>query len=753
MQSRNNLITGGRFSKTIIVAIWLGCFLYAHSLLAGNDGPQAFTTEDALNVRIPRTLSLSDDGLYLAVTFRSHSDRLNVDHGRFGDPTYIAPSFSEVFVINTKTGDTKKLLQDKVQMRSFAWSPDSKTLAFLLRKDNEFSLYTYDREKRKVKKIKLKTKKSIASNSPLLWRPDNSGLLLTLRESNWAESSRKMYLDLSEGPIIVQDSREPFLAWDAVRNWNDLGVLTLVDPRSGSVKELLPETRVGNIEQEKSGAFITYIETNPYETAYKRNAGREYEMFMLDMQDNKIKSVRKKSKTRINPRWNSTGDVFAFSNKGDIFLQSVTDTSEKNLTRKYRTQVADDDTTKLKYSLVRWQTDDTALLISSQSGFHLLHTEKDSIELILENKKDDDTSPKLEVVSWSPDSRFLYLSFSTKNKWQRGLVKYDLQTRQMSDLVKDDNLYSNWHFSEDGQRIVYAFSDGDMPNDLYATDPALKEKLRLTDVNPWLDEKSLTRSELIEYLDVDGEKLYGILYYPVNYEPGKKYPLVAEVYETFFNNGFNTRMNLLANAGYFGFRPSVNFQIGFPGEAWLKGVTAGINKLIDRGLVDGDRLGVQGTSYGGYATNLLITQTDRFAAAINISGKVNIISFLGDSPKITTRNYRAAETGQDRLGATLWEQPQKYLAHTAILNADRITTPLLMLTGEGDWNVPATNQREMYYALRRLKKEVVWVHYMNAGHGAGRSGTVEDFHDHWNRVLDWYKEHFDKVNQKHITKK
>jgi dipeptidyl aminopeptidase/acylaminoacyl peptidase len=76
--------------------------------------------------------------------------------------------------------------------------------------------------------------------------------------------------------------------------------------------------------------------------------------------------------------------------------------------------------------------------------------------------------------------------------------------------------------------------------------------------------------------------------------------------------------------------------------------------------------------------------------------------------------------------------------------ADRIETPLLMLTGEGDWNVPATNQREMYYALRRLGKEVVWVHYMRAGHGAGRTSTVEDFHDHWNRILGWYKEHFEK---------
>jgi dipeptidyl aminopeptidase/acylaminoacyl peptidase len=195
-------------------------------------------------------------------------------------------------------------------------------------------------------------------------------------------------------------------------------------------------------------------------------------------------------------------------------------------------------------------------------------------------------------------------------------------------------------------------------------------------------------------------------------------------------------------------QPSVDLEIGFPGEAWMKGVTTAINSLMEKGMVDGKRLGIHGTSYGGYATNLIITQTDRFAAAINISGKVNIISFLGDSEKITTRNYNAAEEGQDRIGATLWEQPQKYWEHSAVMYADRIETPLLLLTGHGDWNVPDTNTREMYYGLRRLEKEVVWVNYMGAGHGAGRAGSEEDYRDHWGRIIEWYDTHFQKALEK-----
>ncbi|HIF38552.1 MAG TPA: S9 family peptidase [Gemmatimonadetes bacterium] len=382
------------------------------------------------------------------------------------------------------------------------------------------------------------------------------------------------------------------------------------------------------------------------------------------------------------------------------------------------------------------------MLLSSQAGYHILDIQSGDIALIYGFEDEEDERPNLEIESWTDDGKYLYISYSASDRWERGLLRYNVETQSSEDLTLDQNLYRNWNISDDASTIVYSKTDGDMPPEVWVSGNSFNKPRRLTELNPWTKDIKLTKSELISYLNVDGKRLYGILYYPIDYDPQKTYPLVAEIYETFFDNGFNANMNLLANQGWFGFRPSVDLEIGFPGEAWVKGVTTAINAVIDRGLVDENKLGVHGTSYGGYATNLLITQTNRFAAAINISGKVNIISFLGDSEKITTRNYIAAEEGQDRIGATLWEQPQKYIAHSAIMFADRIDTPLLMLSGEDDWNVPETNQREMYYALRRLGKKVTWVNYMRAGHGAGRAGTKEDFLDHWNRIFDWYATYF-----------
>jgi dipeptidyl aminopeptidase/acylaminoacyl peptidase len=240
----------------------------------------------------------------------------------------------------------------------------------------------------------------------------------------------------------------------------------------------------------------------------------------------------------------------------------------------------------------------------------------------------------------------------------------------------------------------------------------------------------------VTYRDTDGKPLYGVLRYPVDYEKGRSYPAVFELYETFFDNGFSTRAAFLANNGYAVFHPSVNLVIGQPGEAWIKGVTSAANRLIEMGVADPERLGVQGTSYGGYATVLLITQTDRFKAAVNVSGKVNMVSFYTDSARMGVRNTHAPEKSQDRIGGTLWEFPERYLAHSAVLHADRIKTPLLTISGDQDPNVPASQSREIYYALRRLGKEVEWVRYVNGAHRPPNS--VAESIDFEQRILAWH---------------
>jgi len=715
----------------------------------GAQALRPFTMDDALRVRSVGIADATDNARWIAATATTSRSRMNTDHYRFGDPTYIAPSLAEVMVLDAESGAERALFSDPAQVTSLSWSPSGDRLAFLHLVGDQVRLEVWNRSSGEMRPVRLRPDREIMWGTPLEWLPDGTGLVLEVRTPTWAAEARAAYEAMEVGPIVVQDSSEPFLSWDAVRNRGSLAELALLSLSSGDLRILAPEAGYQDVRVGPDGTHVTYTTATPLKTSYSRGKGTEYAYFMLDLAEgSEPREIMEKGEDRIRADWAPDGSGFAWSDGGDVFFKTPEADSARNLTADFRRPLSESDSTRRSFSLERWSPDSDGFLLRAQDGYYLL-MESGEPELVWpfpgENREEWGEAPGLSIEQWTDDGRYLYASRSARDRWERGLVRYDLDRRQEDVLVLDSDLYRSWTVAKDGSRVVFRRSDGDRPDELWAASGTFENARPLTDMNPWLDEVAISESRLIKYLDVDGEELYGIIHLPPDYQEGTAYPLVAEIYETFFDNGYNYSAQTLAAQGWIMLQPSVDLEIGFPGEAWMKGVTTAINSLIDEGMVDGRRLGVHGTSYGGYAANFLITQTDRFAAAINISGKVDIISFLGDSEKITTRNYNAAEETQDRIGATLWEQPQKYWAHTAVLYADRIETPLLLLTGHGDWNVPDTNTREMYYALRRLGKEVVWVNYMRAGHGAGRAGTVEDYRDHWSRIIDWYRTHFQKA--------
>jgi dipeptidyl aminopeptidase/acylaminoacyl peptidase len=714
--------------------------------------------DDALDARSVSVTDVTDDARWVAVRVTTARSRMGTDHFRFGDPTYVAPGSNELMVVDAESGQMESVFDGPVQTTGETWSPDGRSLAFLRRDGDETVLGVWERERDRVQEVRLRPERELAWGGPLVWLPDGSGVVVGLRAEGWSQRARSAYESIEFGPIVVQDSGDDFLSWDAVRMMGSLSELAVVSIPDGRVRVLLSEGAYQDVRVSEDGSHITYTDVERLRTSYTRSEGTEYQVFRLELEPgSEPVSLLERSERRVRPRFSPDGRRFAWSERGDVRIRAMNASgplgdSAVLVTAEYRTPLSSADTTRRSFSLDRWSPDGDALLLGAQDGYWTLELQGDGVEAAAapervwafsgETRDEWSEAPELDILAWTEDGA-LYAARSRQDRWERGIARLDLSTGQEEILAADTELYRGWRVAEDGSRLIFLRSDGDRPDDLWTADGGFRGLRRLTDANPWTQEVRFSRSDLVTYLDVDGNELYGVLHYPADYVEGQRYPLVAEIYEDFFDNGYRYASQILAAQGWFVLRPSVELEIGFPGEAWMKGVTTAINTLVERGMVDNDRLGVHGTSYGGYATNLLVTQTDRFAAAINISGKVNIISFLGDSEKITTRNYNAAEETQDRIGATLWEQPQKYVEHTAVMFADRIDTPLLLLTGQGDWNVPATNTREMYYALRRLGKEVVWVNYMRAGHGAGRAGVEEDFRDHWRRMIAWYRDHFD----------
>jgi dipeptidyl aminopeptidase/acylaminoacyl peptidase len=707
----------------------------------------AFTMNDALDITSATVADLSDDGRWLALTSSVRRDAYGQDYRRDGDPTYVHPVPVRLLVIDTKSGAAHPVFADKRPVRLARWSPDGDRLAMLVFNGDVYQPAVWDRKADRVVAVHLPAGRYVAENSDLRWTADGRSLVFTVHTAEWRKKARDTFTNMTTGPVFVQSSVDPFLAWDDVRRMANVRSIVAFDLKTNEMRDLVPETRVGQYVLAKDGAALAY-DVDIQKTT-------DYDSFNSEM------SLRTRSATGgaerivfattkgMQLQWADDGRRYAYSKDGRVYVGSIDEKDAKQLAgpaeRKSGETPTPPDTTKAgreraakeRFSVVRFSPTGDAVLVSNREGLWLVDVATSARDQVVASDDSSATSPRASFAAWTNDGQHLYLTSASRTKWERAVLRYDRPPRQLATLVRDGRTYSGIRLSKDGKTVVLSIASGNHPADVYVADESLASPRRLLESNPQLESKRLGATDLVPFLDADGHRKYAVVYYPPDYQKGKAYPTIFNVYEDFFDDTFNPQLALLAGHGYVVVQPSVDFDIGFPGEAWLKGVTSAANKLIELGITDSSKMAVQGTSYGGYATNLLVTQTNRFKAAVNISGKVDLISFYTDSPRLGVRNVNAAEKTQDRIGATMWQQPQKYEQHSAVLFADRITTPLMLVTGAQDSNVPADNTREMYYALRRLGKEVVWVNYMNGGHGAG-TATAEDFLDMWRRVLGWY---------------
>jgi dipeptidyl aminopeptidase/acylaminoacyl peptidase len=726
----------------LFVIAWIAALMLIPPFVSTAQNQQAFTVDDLLDVTNVSVADVSDDGRWIAAAAGSLRDRIGIDNSRFGDPTYFAPANTDVLVVDAQTGKSQKLFGEKRQVRQMKWSPDGSRLAMLVFNGDLFEPAIWERASNKLQPVKLPAAKMVAGNSELIWTPTGDQLLLTLRPAEWRKQAQDRFLAETKATVVVHSTKEPFLAWDELRRMAAQRSLAAYDLKSGEMREVIANTKLNDYNLSEDGQLLTYQEDITKKTDYDVIFGSENQLMAKPAAGGEARTLLKSTKG-ITLIWSRDGRHYAYAKDGNLFTASVDDKEARQITGKKDGETegkkdGEKNSEKEKLSAVRLSAKGDWLIASNKEGLWLVDTATGAKENFLKMNEEDKEAPRYQVIEWNGDD--IYLTYASRTKWERGLVKYNRASKQMTDLIKDARIYSNFRLSKDGKTFVFSAAEGNRPADLFVADATFKNVRRLTEANPQLKAKRLSKTELISYLDVDGTRSYGVVYYPTDYEPGKKYPTVFNIYEQFFDDTFQGTINVLTNNGYAVVQPSVNLEQGYPGEAWVKGVTAAANKLIEMGVADPERLGVQGTSYGGYATNLLITQTNRFKAAINISGKVNMVSFYTDSPRLGVRNIHAPEKSQDRIGATLWQQPQKYIAHSAIMFADRIKTPLLLMSGEQDHNVPARQAMEMYYALRRLGKEVAWVSYTNGGHGMPTS-TIEEVKDYHQRILDWYNDH------------
>jgi len=179
-----------------------------------------------------------------------------------------------------------------------------------------------------------------------------------------------------------------------------------------------------------------------------------------------------------------------------------------------------------------------------------------------------------------------------------------------------------------------------------------------------------------------------------------------------------------------------------------KGVMPAIDKVVELGIADPERLAVMGHSYGGYSTFSLVTYTTRFKAAVAMAGLSDLVSVYGQfepgdqfaaHPQDRTWLARLAEHGQLRLWATPQQDLWRYLKNSPLFFAERVQTPLMIVQGDLD-TVPITQGEEFFTALQRQNKRVRFVSYAGEGHVIVQPANVRHL---WSHIFAWFDEFCD----------
>ena len=255
----------------------------------------------------------------------------------------------------------------------------------------------------------------------------------------------------------------------------------------------------------------------------------------------------------------------------------------------------------------------------------------------------------------------------------------------------------------------------------------------------------LAKTDVVRWKSRDGLEIEGLLTYPLEYQKGKKYPLILNIHggpagvftETFIGKSGLYPIATFAGRGYAVLRPNPRGSTGYGKKFRFANAgdwggkdyevdQAGVDKLIEMGLADPDRLAVMGWSYGGFMTSWTITQTHRFKAAAVGAGVTNLWSFTGtaDVPGFIP----------DYFGGEPWEQFEAFRKHSPVAHVNNVNTPTLILHGEADQRVPISQGYEYYNALKRRGITTKMVVYPRTPDGPREPKFVLDI---MHRHLDW----------------
>jgi len=335
--------------------------------------------------------------------------------------------------------------------------------------------------------------------------------------------------------------------------------------------------------------------------------------------------------------------------------------------------------------------------------------------------------------------------FTVSSEGANPLYSLDLENGELEIVLQGPECIVTYNASTDGKSIAIHLAQMDRPDEIWHL--ALQEEKELTRVSfandKYLEKLEFSLPEVIK-VPVKGAEIMAWLQLPPNFDSKKKYPLILNIHggpRTQYGYTWFHEMHTFAAKGYVVVYSNPRGSQGY-GKAFADAITgkwgqpahddcmAVVDAVLEKGYVDPDRLYVTGGSYGGYMTNWIITQTQRFRAAVTQRSISDLGTFFGTS-----------DIGWDLVDefkGTPWEKPEVYEKWSPLTYLKNINTPLMLIHSENDLRCPMEQAERLFAPLKYMGKEVRLIRFPESSHGLSRGGLPDRRIKRLDLMVEWF---------------
>ena len=660
----------------------------------------------------------------------------------------------------------------KVKFGSFSWHEKSSTLAYMKSEDTEkpeketAELYRLnvgrDLPKLLVSQSDAPVNTYLPFDNTLTWSNNGRKLFFGFRKSIYSDVKNdkpKFENDLdslrSLAEVDVWHVNDPLIKTNEKASWNRLkrqNLISVVNSDDSRI-QILADEITPSVQVEKGALFVAGFNNEPYAVRATWEGGsRDFYGINISTGKKTLVASELKDMSSVSP----FSHFALYFDKGNWHSYNLLSGSIRYLTHNAGVPFYDEDHDTpgdpSSYRMMEWLADGVSVILYDKYDIWLANLEFGTLTNIT---KGEGRKNKIIFRIKKPESKPLFSlkddllleGFNEVNK-QKALYIASLRSPGVK-MLRDDKMNLSWlHATSDQKTVIFTRESYNVFPDLWSSDIRFTNTKRLTYLNNQLDAFHWGTSELVEFENTDGVPLQAVLIKPADYDSSKTYPVFVYYYEkssqrlhSFNQTVINHRPSFgyYASNGYCVYLPDIHFEVGYPGMSAVKSLVPAVQKIIDMGVADKNAIGLHGHSWSGYQTAFVVTQTNIFKAAIAGAPVSNMTSaYSGIRWGAGVARQFQYERGQSRIGPSMFENLDLYMENSPVFYADKIKTPLLLMHGDKDEAVPWEQSIEMYLAMRRLGKDVIFLQYRNEPHHPQKYPNKIDYTIRMKEYFDYH---------------